>query len=80
MKQEVERYVKLWEQRCYSDGIPDEVPTRLDNLDLAPSYKRVCMAILNNDSRMLGFQKPKSVYYHILKRIELEPKQLKLDL
>jgi len=76
----------MWEQRCYSDGIPDEVPLRLDQLNKAPSYKKICLAILKNDHQLktLGFTEKKSYYYHLLKRIEIDarptdkPKQLRI--
>lgn len=65
----------------YSNGIPDEVPSRLMELRKAPSYKAICIAILKNDITLksLGFQPKISKYYHILKSIELKdktPKQL----
>lgn len=51
--------------------IPDELPNEL--IELAPSYKFICRAILRNDQHLttLGYSKPKSEYYNILKRIEL---------
>ena len=86
MKKRIEEYITEWEKRGYSKGIPDEAPIRLSQLNKVPSYKKICIAILNNDHSLksLGLSLPKSKYYHILKRIELdaretnEPKQLKL--
>lgn len=80
MKKIINTYIKDWESKGYSDGIPDEVPVRLDQLNKAPSYKRICIAILSNDLSQIGVKRETSKYYHILKRIELEPnkKQLKL--
>lgn len=82
MRKKIEDYVKAWESRCYSDGIPDEVPTRIQQLNKAPSYKAICMAILKNDTTLktLGFTRKKPLAYHMLKRIELShiDKQLKL--
>lgn len=53
--------------------------------DKVPNYKKICLALLNNDLNLtsLGFQTKKSKYYSILKRIEIdartfEGKQLKL--
>lgn len=75
-------YLNLWTKRGYPDGIPDEVPIRLNQLNKAPSYKAICIAILNNDVALqkLGMNVKKSKYYHELKRIELlkEDSQLKL--
>jgi len=78
----------MWEERCYSDGIPDEVPARLSQLNKVPSYKQICSAILKNDLSLktLGFTPKKSKYYSDFKRVEIEqrkdgkPKQLRLKL
>lgn len=78
--------MKFWETNCYLNGIPDEAPIRLSQLNKVPSYKKICIAILNNDHNLktLGFEPKKSKYYHELKRIEInarttnKPKQLKL--
>lgn len=72
MKKEVKDYLLKWEQ-VYSKGIPDEVPSRLDELNKAPSYKRIALAILNNDIDKIGARK-KSKWYSELKRIELSAK------
>jgi len=86
MKTRIEEYIAEWEKKGYSKGIPDEAPMRLNQLNKVPSYKKICLAILNNDHSLktLGLSFPKSKYYHMLKRIELsaretnKPKQLKL--
>lgn len=72
MKSKIEEYIKLWESRSYPDGIPDEVPNEIK--DMAPSYKRICVAILNNDHglKSLGLTPKKSIYYHQLKKIEID--------
>jgi len=62
------------------------VPSRIAELKKAPSYKQLCICILKNDFilKYLGYEPKKSKYYHLLKRIEIEsrdinkPKQLKL--
>ena len=72
MKTQIKNYIKKWE-KVYSDGIPDEVNYRLDKLNKAPSYKRIALAILNNDIDKIGKRK-KSYWYSELKRIELESK------
>lgn len=58
----------------YEDDIPDEVPDALASNNLAPSYKAIALAILNNDNNFtsLGFAPKKSVYYSILKKIEID--------
>lgn len=50
-------YVKTWENRCYSKGIPDEVSGKLMKSMRVPSYKAIAVAILKNDLhlRALGF-------------------------
>lgn len=72
MRKEVKEYIHKWKQ-VYKE-IPDEVPKRLDQLNKAPSYKRVCLAILKNDVSLLGMKRKKSKYYDILKKIELKEK------
>ena len=66
-------YISKWEKRCYTDGIPDEVPLRLEQLNKAPSYKALVKAILKNDLNLktLGINIKKPDAYHELKRIEL---------
>lgn len=73
MKGKINQYIKTWETNCYSNGIPDEVPARINELGKAPSYKAICMAILNNDYplKSLGYYPKRSKYYDCLKRIEL---------
>lgn len=44
----------MWESRCYSDGIPDEVPHKLTFSGRAPSWKAVAICLLSNDHQ---FQK-----------------------
>jgi len=67
---EINRYIKLWENRCYSDGLPDEAPKEIDGK--VPSYKRIAIAILKNDLSYIGIEPPKSEYYSILKCAELK--------
>jgi predicted phosphoadenosine phosphosulfate sulfurtransferase len=62
-----------WVRRCYFDGIPDEVPRVIDNEHLAPSWKRIAIALLRNDMAMesLGNMRKQSKWYGVFKRIEL---------
>ena len=73
MLKRLNKYISDWEGRGYPEGIPDEVPERLMALNLAPSYKAICFAILKNDVSLksLGFSPPASKYYYALKGIEL---------
>ena len=73
MKTKIKNYIKTWENRCYTDGIPDEAPKRLEHLNKVPSYRLICMTILKNDCQLkiLGFNRPKCNAYNELKKIEL---------
>ena len=56
----IERYIRIWQERCYPDGIPDECPfSKLSDTNQVPSYKKIAIAILNNDVHMysLGFSR-----------------------
>lgn len=87
MKEKIQSYIKEWESKCYSDGIPDEAPKRLEQLNKVPSYRKTCIAIMKNDFSLetLGFTKNKPYIYHEFKKIELQQRgkyniQLKLEL
>lgn len=82
MKEKIRSYIKDWETKCYYNGIPDEIPKRLHQLKKAPSYKSICIAILNNDHTLksLGFTPKKSKYYHTLKKIEIDARSNQLRL
>jgi len=78
----VKSYEQVWEDRCYPDGIPDEVPTGLMKSMRVPSYKAIAMAILNNDLPLyaLGFQPHVSHWYHVVKneKSDEESRQIRL--
>lgn len=84
MKKKIINYIAEWEKKCYIEGIPDEVPLRIEQLNKAPSYKAIVRAIMKNDTTLssIGFTPNKCKSYHELKRLELaqrnEPKQLKV--
>ena len=84
MKKRILQYVSDWQKRCYFEGLPDEAPTRLEQLNKVPSYRLIVKAVLKNDVVLetLGYNKRKCNAYHTLKRIELESRnpssQLKL--
>lgn len=63
-------YIDSYLQKDY-EAIPDDLPNELDNI--CPSYRMICKAILKNDLHLtsLGYSKPKTETYNILKRIEL---------
>lgn len=46
--------MQTWEDRCYKDGIPDEVPACLMRSMRVPSYKALAIAILKNDFNLLS--------------------------
>ena len=73
----INQYIKTWENRCYKKGIPDEVPSEIE--DFSPSYKHIAIAILSNDFHFtsLGFSAPKSEWYGILKKIEINNRKAK---
>jgi predicted phosphoadenosine phosphosulfate sulfurtransferase len=77
MKSKIESYIANWKKKGYSNDIPEEVPVLLNELNKAPSYKAICLAILKNDNSLktLGYQPRKSKYYHILKKIEIEARE-----
>ncbi len=77
MKEKINQYVKTWESRCYSDGIPDEAPKELEVRGKVPSYRRIAIAILKNDYSLksLGFTPKKSKYYDHYKKIELQQRK-----
>lgn len=62
--------METWENRCYSDGIPDEIPVKLANSGRVPSYKMIAISILKNDMTLkgLGFDGKFTKYYDELKR------------
>ena len=80
MREKITGYIKTWEDRCYSNGLPDEVPRRLMELKKAPSYKQICLCILRNDLKPLGIIPKVSQHYHTLKKIELGVKDHQLKL
>ena len=69
MRTRIENYIKLWENRCYPEGLPDEVPMEIN--DMVPNYRRIAIAILRNDVALksLGFTPKPCEAYNNLKRI-----------
>ncbi len=79
MKTKINKYLDSWKEKGYPEGIPDEAPLRLMELNKVPSYKQVCIAILKNDITLksLGLTPKKSIYYSILKKIEIDNRSKK---
>lgn len=71
-------YVKWWEDRGYSDGIPDEAPAVLEAKRKVPSWRRVAKSLLRNDfwCKGLGFTQHKTDAYK--KYLDLKKKQREL--
>lgn len=76
-KARIRKYISEWKKKGYPDDIPDEVPAVLMPKNLAPSYKAIAQCLLSNDMNMegLGFSAPKSKWYGIFKRIEIEGRE-----
>lgn len=57
------------------NGLPDEAP--LEIFDMVPSYKRICIAIMKNDTQLegLGFTRQPCALYSELKRIEISKRK-----
>lgn len=72
-----------WENRCYSDGIPDEVPNKLLFSGRAPSYKAIAICLLNNDLylKKLGLNAPKQDTTGLIRQLKkMQEKTDQLDL
>jgi predicted phosphoadenosine phosphosulfate sulfurtransferase len=65
-------YEKTWERRCYSRGIPDEVPAKIAKAMRAPSYKAIAMCILKNDLHLtaLGFSPKDTSLVDSLRKVQ----------
>lgn len=64
-KNKIARYLKWYQTRGYPDGIPDAVDAVLEQKGLAPSWRRLCKALLRNDfwCKTIGFSPTKSQAY-----------------
>jgi predicted phosphoadenosine phosphosulfate sulfurtransferase len=74
LTEKIEAYTKRWEARCYSDGIPDEVPRKLEQSGRLPSYRAIAMCILRNDLQLrgIGFSGEESQLVKDLRSIKKE--------
>ena len=79
MRQKIGNYVNKWERQGYEDGLPDEAPARLEDLNKVPSYRLICKAIIKNDFALetLGYSRTKCPAYMLLKKIEIEKRNEK---
>lgn len=75
-------YVRIWSNRCYSNGIPDDIPATLAATNRAPSWKAVAVAILKNDHHLysIGFSRPESAQVDRLHADLLRRESLQMDL
>lgn len=69
---------KWWMDRAYSDGIPDAADPKLEAKREAPSWRRICKALLRNDywCKGLGFTQHRSGSYDRYLRM-MENRRLK---
>jgi predicted phosphoadenosine phosphosulfate sulfurtransferase len=72
-------FIKWWEDRGYSEGIPDEAPYVLEGKRIVPSWRRICKSLLRNDywCKGLGFSQQKTKAYQ--KYLELKKNKRKED-
>lgn len=73
LRPRIAHYIRAWTAKGYKNGIPDEVPSELMRLNLAPSQKAIALAILKNDHSLssLGYSQPVSPWYSVIKQVEL---------
>ena len=64
-------FLHWWQAHGYPDGIPDEADIHLEAAKKAPSWKRVCKALLRNDywCKGLSFTQTKSEAYEKYKKV-----------
>jgi len=74
--------VAEWERRCYSDGIPDEIPELLSKTLRVPCYKTIAIALLKNDLQLksLGFSGDHSKWADYFRREHIAKKSSQLNL
>lgn len=75
--------MKQWEERCYSEGVPDEAPNKLLFSGRVPSYKAIAICLLNNDLylKKLGLNAPKQDTSGLIRQLKkMQEKTDQLDL
>lgn len=70
-------FLKWWQDRGYPNGIPDEVDVELEAHKKAPSWRRVCKALLRNDywCKGLSFTQTKAEAYEKYMKIMKKRRQ-----
>jgi predicted phosphoadenosine phosphosulfate sulfurtransferase len=81
MKQRIQSYIAKWKKQGYPLDLPDEADPKLEAFGKAPSYRHICKAILRNDLALtsLGFSRPDTEAYGLLKRIELSARAERMN-
>ena len=64
-------FLKWWMDRGYSHGIPDQLDCKIEASKDAPSWRRICKALLRNDywCKGLSFSQTKSEAYEKYKKV-----------
>lgn len=78
MVDKIQQFIDTWKDRCYMPDIPDDAPEEI--FYKVPSYRRIAIAILSNDIHYLGYTPKQSLYYGVLKGIELAEKRTPLKI
>lgn len=70
-KDKIAVFIHWWSQHGYPNGVPDEMDTRVEAAKEAPSWRRICKALLRNDywCKGLSFSQHQSESYLRYKRI-----------
>lgn len=72
-------FIGWWRNRGYGGQIPQEAPAVLEAKKIAPSWRRMCKALLRNDywCKGLGFTQPRSEAYG--KYLQIKKRRKKLE-
>ena len=64
-------FIRWWMMRGYPDGIPQEVDPKLEAARDAPSWRRICKALLRNDyhCKAMSFSQTKSHAYEQYRKV-----------
>jgi len=79
VRSKVTNYIRNWKNQGYLTDIPDSCPLVLEKTNCVPSYRKIALAILQNDHtfKTLGMSQPKSEVYNAIKKEELRLRALK---
>lgn len=77
-KNKIYTFIKWWEERGYSEGLPDEAPSILESERVVPSWRRICKSLLRNDywCKGLGFTQHKTEAYNKYLKLKKEQREL----